>query len=623
MGLKFGRGGTALFIRLILSGIWLWAVLFPRISHSQWLTYPEVLDSLFSHTQAEELNGEDLLWMWEINRDSRERKGPAGSPPSPSHSAIKSPLPYHLSLKANRRWGEENDKLAKSYSGSPWAFTQRLRVEQSGLVMGLTVDKDWFEPRYDDLVHFWVQNHSHQLHWIAGDYQVSAGLALCLGVIPIYYSLFPSEPIYQDLTIRLYPSGSTLVNRNLRGIAAHYTPSARKGELLICLARTPYDVLVNSDGSLNRFSDSGLHRSPGEDRKRGSATGSLVGGGIMSPSLSFLSGSYLTLGLSGYFEQLSSPLQPPPDPRIPFPLRGSHWDVKSLFGQWEMGTTRLMGEIAQDRMGKASYGVSLEHWLRDRSLQTQLLYVNIPPQFQNPHLSPPQADNPNNLNGLFSALNYYPDHLGKLRSVVFQFGRVEKDSRTYTIPQPHKEARYLLESRWARRGEEPLKLRFSQQWDAEKVPREERFLLVRSERFRVTKRLRLGEMGDVHTSTETVFQRRESRYLKPSAAFFMTFFSALLPIKSSDQMETHAFWVRWSMSLKVATGNPLLSFYPWEYDIPQRLRTVRLNGNQWRWSWGWEGKWKGWHLGGGMAQTRTKKLEKGDLEGYIALSYTR
>jgi len=531
------------------------------------------------------------------------------------------PIRLQARGRIDRRFGPGSRVDENRYDGSPYGIVQRYKATHPNWSAGATLDKDKYEPRFDDLSRFYLDYDRESLHIIAGDFHTSSGLGLAVGKIPAYFSLFPSSPLYRKPSPTLSPASGTRLNKSFRGVGVRGEFGA--WEVLLFTSKTPYDAIVTPDGRIERLSDGGLHRTPGEARKRDSVVESAVGGAIewrerIARDLS------LNAGLSGWQGKYKPPFEPMPNVRYPYPLAGRNAGAAGLSLGFEAGITGLFGEIASDRNRTRARCITLNR-KRDGDIPSlHLIAFDLPPEYRNPAGASPIGDQASNLQGVAASLHRsfrksrFDGRLFKLSKLALYLEATHRPARTVTVPEPHSESKASLEGEFAYNPIHSGRLRLRHQRDV--IGHGEAGAIERADVSRV-RYLHRTDYGSHYG--HAFIAGLETGYRSPSTTGRQTGWLGL--IRYEDETSTERLGLPGSSTLSL-TGSwfdtpAALPIYLSESGLPDRMRVVRLSGRGMRWSVSLVGQSGRSWFGLMAAQTYLNAVDKGDLEGYISYSY--
>jgi len=290
--------------------------------------------------------------------------------------------------------GFQADSTHHTFPGSPTRLTTRLRLHYGRLRAGLTLDKDPGEALHwhpesatygvDHLAgHLALEDVGMLETLILGDYtaELGQGLALWQG-LSFGKGRDPSALIRDGRG--LIPFQSTSENTFFRGLAATVSFSPTLSTSAFVSRRSRDATLDTTTGPAGpstvarTLSTGGLHRTPGQRRRKDALGLSTVGGAIRYRA------SSLQLGLAGYHSRFEHPLRPTDRPYRRFDLTGRRASKGSLFGHLFLEDYTLFGEVA--RTGNGHYGGVVGASFRsDPGVQATLLGRWYPPSFWSLH----------------------------------------------------------------------------------------------------------------------------------------------------------------------------------------------------------------------------------------------
>ncbi len=238
-----------------------------------------------------------------------------------------------------------------------------------GYSMGMLTDKDACETSYTDYISFFLLFKGEHLirRAIVGHYYLEFGEGLAFS--PARFAI-KSQGITKRGSRGILPSRSSDENRSLRGSAVNL--GLGRGELYVFFSHRDVDANLNEDGSVRSFYESGLHRTPTEQRKRDVLAEKLYGGRIV---LSSERGAYgLTLSHGTY----SRPFQ-----SIDFADR--EYGLLSFDVERLLQRAKVFGEAAISTAGGGAALVGLKYSASPFS--TGLIARRLSPDFWSPHSS--------------------------------------------------------------------------------------------------------------------------------------------------------------------------------------------------------------------------------------------
>lgn len=537
---------------------------------------------------------------------------PASSPSSTF------PVEANLRLRIDRRFGAAAADDARRYLGSPYGITQKYIVKRHQWSLGAILDKDKYEPRLDDLEHYYIAFRSPPRQVLAGDFHSSAGLGITIGKSARYFDHFPASALYRDISPTLTPATDTQVNRFQRGAA--WREERDNFTMLLLAGMTQNDAIVSDSGCIERLSDGGLHRSSGEARKFNSLCERSLGGAVSYNAL-VRRWVKIELCVSGIFTQYRPAFSPTPSIKDPFPLTGAYISGRGFSVASECLSHKLLAEYGIDADGTPAW-CAVWRWKCGLShFSSRLLAFDFAADYQNPHAALPFGSGSRNLSGAGLQVQYEPQNQW-LRKIDLLGEYTQTHTRTWTVPQPFREWKLSLNGeltamRW---GSGSMRLR--QQSDAIGHGEAQPVETAQTSRLRYVHNWPKYNTLPLllQTGMETGFQNSTIKgFSKGWLAFGRMKFC---PFTSLENISLN-------LGGAVFVTPMALPFYITESDLPDRLATVRLSGEGWRWTmaalWKSAGGWFGFHLARNLRKkTNAEGLEtidKGDIEAYITVSY--
>ncbi|MFH0766411.1 MAG: hypothetical protein V2A61_08340 [Calditrichota bacterium] len=286
-------------------------------------------------------------------------------------------------IRTQRRYGVQTDDNIGHYNGSPWAVTQRLWGEAGKVRFGAVLDKDAFEPSAADLWRAWLAVKKDWGSVVMGDYHITVGRGLTIWTKPSYFEAFDIPGAYRRTPRGLEPAGDSAENSSLRGAAAQVFRG--RTEFLAFVSDVKLDAIREGEGRVLRLSDSGLHRTPGENLKRDAVEERCVGGSI-NHRFAVGEKKELTIYTTGFANQYQPGLQPEPDKRTPHPLSGRFFQALGIGGTYAGPDDYLRWESSRDKYGHIASEVGYTRYFRPQNLTLDASAAHIPEGFRHPRM---------------------------------------------------------------------------------------------------------------------------------------------------------------------------------------------------------------------------------------------
>jgi len=339
--------------------------------------------------------------------------------------------------------GFGTDSTHHTFPGSPTRWTTRLRLHYGPLRGGLTLDKDPGEAvRWDPQTgtygfdhvagHVALDDVGPLETLIVGDYTAEYGQGLTL-----WQGLSFGKGADPGTLVRdgrgLIPFQSTTENEFFRGVAATVALSSHLSVSAFASRRTRDATLDTTDGSagsptgVRTLSTGGLHRTPGQRRRKDALEMSTVGGAVQYRTAT------LQLGLAGYHSRFEHPLRPTDRPYRRFDLTGRRTTKGSLFGHLFLDDYTLFGEVARTPSGQygSVAGASLDG---DRGVQALLLGRWYPPSLWSLHNGAVgETGDPQNEIGVYTGLQLPLSEHWRLAAYVDQY---QFPWLRFSVPRP-------------------------------------------------------------------------------------------------------------------------------------------------------------------------------------------
>jgi hypothetical protein len=319
------------------------------------------------------------------------------------------------------------DSTHHTFPGSPTRWTTRLRLRYGPLRAGITLDKDpgeavrWAPQTgtygFDHVAgHVALDDVGRLETLIVGDYTTEYGQGLALWQGLSFGKGQDPGTLMRDGR-GLIPFQSTTENEFFRGVAATVALSSRLSASAFVSRRTR-DATLDTTGRATRvrtLSSGGLHRTPGQRRRKDALAMSTVGGAVQ-----YRAGT-LQLGLAGYHSRFEHPLRPTDRPYRRFDLTGRRASKGSLFGHLFLGDYTLFGEVVRTLNGQygSVAGASLNG---DRGVQALLLGRWYPPSLWSLHNGAVgETGDPQNEIGVYTGLRLPVSEHWRLSAYVDQY----------------------------------------------------------------------------------------------------------------------------------------------------------------------------------------------------------
>jgi len=260
--------------------------------------------------------------------------------------------------------GFESDSTHHTFPGSPTRLTTRMRLHYGPVRAGLILDKDpgealrWAPRRrmygVDHVAgHLMMTDVGAIETLILGDFTAEYGQGLTLWQgLSFGKGQNPSALIRDGRGLR--PFQSTVENKFFRGVATTISPTSAFS-ISAFVSRRTRDATLDTAAShagetpvARTLSTGGLHRTPGQRRRRDALELSTIGSALEYRS------SVFHVGLVGYRSTFEHPLRPTNRPYRRFDLEGHRAEKGSFYGHLFLDQYTLFGEVA--RTGDGHYG---------------------------------------------------------------------------------------------------------------------------------------------------------------------------------------------------------------------------------------------------------------------------
>lgn len=524
---------------------------------------------------------------------------------------------YHA--RANRRYGPDTNDDIERYDGSPFGMTQRLSLSTGSIKAGAMLDKDRFEPSIADISRYFISYRSKYLSAVVGDFNVSSGYGVALRTRQVYLTGFDVAAAYDMNRCGIRPATETQENSAFRGLGIDM--DIERLHISLFGASTALDAIVDDEDRVLRLSNTGLHRTEGESRKKDTARERAFGC-LMRYDLSVGEEAELVLFLSGYHSGYDPRLTPEVSARQRFPLSGDEAGAAGFGCEYSHGEHRLGAEIGSDYDGHCAWRAVYSRG-SDRTLDWDFrstLY-HYPADYHNPRAGPPSsgssADNRTGAAVMFGG----KCQLGPVERFSTHIEVERRPWRTYTVPRPLSSTRGSLELGCPLFRYSDLNIRYRRRSGTEghgeeAVPND----------FTEDK-LRLTWLGE--TKADTPLDRYriwiEAGYGKEEGEADSDGVAG--GVRLSGKLNWLSIFlrdVRLSLSSSLFSTSGSLPLYIGEADLPDRLSSVRLSGHGLRLTGAltWRTSRTRW-LAAEVARTvRTDDPDlSGDLEAYLTLSF--
>lgn len=270
---------------------------------------------------------------------------------------------------------------SSTWRGGSESGTCRLTVGWNRWKLYSTIDKDAYEPRWNDLTRYSMEYRDERRQVLAGDWTMSFARGLTFWNKPTFGSTAGFAAASGIKDFRLSPATNTSVNNALRGLAGLWNWDS--WQVLAITAKTQYDATIDNEGNLLKISDGGYHRSAGEELKRGTLGETLIGTGL-NYRYSTESAKF-AFGALSWFAGYSPELQPATSRSDPFPLKGNKAGATglTLSGEWKNSHAGL--EVTRDNNGTGACAVQATHRIEKSKSRIKVSGAVIPAEFINPH----------------------------------------------------------------------------------------------------------------------------------------------------------------------------------------------------------------------------------------------
>ncbi len=514
-----------------------------------------------------------------------------------------------LHVKTNRRFGEATDADRTRYEGSEYGITQKYWMKYYNIQAGALMDKDPFEPRINDLNRFWCSWRKGSFKAVAGDFHVTAGAGLGIWTYPVYYDSFDSHSVFRRTPNGIQPANDAMENANFTGVAVEKGWNSLQAGAFA--ARTKLDAIVdpNSEDIL-RISNGGLHRTAGERIKQNSLNEESFGS-FINYEFYNRQNHEIILSVNGYYSIFNPELKPESDARNRFPLNGDR--TGAIAGGLRVTTPgfSILMETASDYFGNIAYQGGLSREFAKFDTKFDFLFYRYPVAFHNHRArSTSSGVMPEDASGaaLAATMNIGSDFLEKVKAHT----EIEMQSwRGYSIPTPRNKRKTSLELYFKPMKRDLLRVRFRRSGSDLGHGENEEVEIYSDNRLRLSYYFcvenRLFDTLKLFTegvSRISSIHSRESGWM--------------LGVDGKIRMQRLSIYL---MSVLFNTeSEPAL--YLGEAKMPDRFRSVRLNGNGLRWSLNatWRsGRWNWFSLE--TAKTGYfRAFKKSDLEVFLSAS---
>lgn len=519
-------------------------------------------------------------------------------------------LQGRLHIRANRRYGADNDGNMERYDWSPVALTQRYMLSNNSLQFGATFDKDRYEPDITDLRRFYVSYERDKFKIIAGDFHINHGTGLALWTRPSYFTGLHSASAYRLNRQGIQPAKETTQNSGLRGLAIQREWGGG-GLLDVFYTKTRYDAILN-DTLLNRLSDGGLHRTEGESEKKNTVSES-AGGWILAIPFDVNEWN-VRVSSASYLASYDRMFKPRWDARDPFPLTGYRAGAAGLnfdvARQKELRTVRYNFEVSKSENVNLAWSFISEYSLhKSHSLRT--MFYRYPVNYVNPHAKPPPGSSkPQNCDGAAMLLKIRPDFL-KIDRMSAHIEAKRTTFRTYTIPHPTASVKGSVMCSWSVSNGSDVTLlcrqKIAEEGNGEQLPTDD----INEQKLRFT------------VSSIPLLDQKCKIWIE-TASRVVNSDPALYGILTGVQL-TGNVWrsLRYNLGGSYFNSHSGHYLYQGEYGLPDRLASIRLSGSGVRinGSISMRNGRTNW-IGAQIARTVKFSGESGDMELYVTCSYS-
>ncbi len=523
---------------------------------------------------------------------------------------------YHV--RTDRRYGFGVDEDTERYNGSPYGLTQRFSLTTGSLTAGGMLDKDKYEPSMTDMSRFYMAYRSDRLSVIGGDFHLSSGYGVTLNTRPTFGSGFDAKAAYIKGFDGIRPAVEAQENSAFRGLSVEM--NSERLQFNLFSAYTDLDAIVDNDGKILRLSDSGLHRTDGEDQKNNSINEEAFGGGIRYTRV--IEDTQCNLFLSGYVSRFDEPFSPELTPRDRFQLTGDKSGAVGMGSEVSGADYSLGGEVGVDYDRDFAWKVVLTQ--RNIAGKRWAFYSTLyhyPPAYINHRAGSLASGKPaENRTGAAMLTGGHCD-LGLLKRYKVHLEVERRPWRSYTVPTPLSSARESIELGFHLSRRDELTVRYRRRSGTEGHGEEAATTKFDENRLRLT-----------------LVKKPEKQYITYRIKFWSEFVSRWDDDTGSNYGSVGGFritdglgWLaqvltplRYYLSASHFSSPDGLPFYIGETDLPDRLASVRVSGHGVRLAGAlvWRRGRMNW-LAAQVARTiRTDDYGRSsDIEAYVSLSF--
>lgn len=483
-----------------------------------------------------------------------------------------------LHVRADRRFGPVSDDMEERYDGSPIGLTQRYTLSMGQFQGGILLDKDKFEPKTGDLTRYHAVYRNERGSVIFGDFNVAAGLGVTLWTRPVFFDSFDTKASYEQQGRGISPASETRQNSSLRGLAADFRWNSWKG--CVFASKTPLDATLNDSGGINRLSNGGLHRSPGERFKQNTVSEKTIGSILQ---YSWTSGKTMSgsISLAGYAAEFDPPLNPDENNRDRFPLTGGRTSAVGLSGDVSIGETLFLGEVAWDEDGHTAWKIGLSGRESGRGkVNWNATHYQYSPSYHNPHASPPVgSSNAQNRTGGALMISFRPD-MRIVKEVKSHVEIASRQWRSYSVPRPFVSSKGSLEITCKLTARSLLITRYRRKIGMEGSGEEDSPLENKENRLRVT--LQHTQPWKFFNRSKVYFEGSTSRKGDKLVSYGSLVGGGIYG--SLGDAGSVRGSIRYRIEASGFFSARSLPMYLGEAGLPDRISSVRLSGRGVRWS---------------------------------------
>ncbi|MBL7073855.1 helix-hairpin-helix domain-containing protein [candidate division KSB1 bacterium] len=346
------------------------------------------------------------------------------------------PLQGTLRVRAGRKLGRSRGFQENLYRGSPEKLYQRIDLRLAERVsLGIVLEKDSGEDRLGDLAVFSLSLRDvlNQDHLVLGNFRLQFGQGLVLwNGFGFSKGGDPISPVKKKAA-GVRPFSSSSENQAFAG--GSYGVGWGRFNGTVFFARTPLDATLG-EGGVTSISETGLHRTEAEERKRDVLVEKMVGG-----HADYAMGGVVKLGIT-YYNAHYSPRILPSDPvRKHFEFYGTRNEVWGIEYDGSLKNINFFGEWASSLGGgRAWLAGALGGW---PGLKLALALRDYGPDFHNLSASGfgERRDKPRNERGAYLGVDVKLSPGTRLAAYFDQFVR---PWRTYGVPMPTRGTDFLI-----------------------------------------------------------------------------------------------------------------------------------------------------------------------------------